>query len=110
MFGISTGAAGSTGAVGGTGGAFGTVGAFLGAMTISPLVDVTGDLKPDGLVKSNSVFSQKQFFAPRQAPKVVIKIIIDIFTIGIYSLSFFNSFYKLLRVVKIRIEKNAVSQ
>ena len=45
VFGIS---AVSTGAVGGTGGAFGTVGAFLGAMTISPLVDVTGDLKPDG--------------------------------------------------------------
>ena len=44
-----TGAAGSTGvgAVGTAGGAFGTVGAFLGAMTISPLVDVTGDLKPD---------------------------------------------------------------
>ena len=54
VFGISTGSTGSTvstgvGAVGGTaGGAFGTVGAFLGAMTISPLVDVTGDLKPDG--------------------------------------------------------------
>ena len=49
VFGISAGTAGSTGAVGGTaGGAFGTVGAFLGAMTISPLVDVTGDLKPDG--------------------------------------------------------------
>lgn len=53
VFGISAGTAGSTvstgvGAVGGTaGGAFGTVGAFLGAMTISPLVDVTGDLKPD---------------------------------------------------------------
>ena len=39
VFGISAGTAG---------GAFGTVGAFLGAMTISPLVDVTGDLKPDG--------------------------------------------------------------
>ena len=48
VFGISAGTAGLTGvgAVGGTvGGAFG---AFLGAMTISPLVDVTGDLKPDG--------------------------------------------------------------
>ena len=44
VFGIST---SSTG-VGTVGGAFGTVGAFLGAMTISPLVDVTGDLKPDG--------------------------------------------------------------
>ena len=41
MFGIST---GSTG-VGTVGGAFGTDGAF--AMTISPLVDITGDLKPD---------------------------------------------------------------
>ena len=51
VFGISAGTAGSavsTGAVGIDGGAFGTVGAFLGAMTISPLVDVTGDLKPDG--------------------------------------------------------------
>ena len=51
VFGISAGTAGSTVStgVGGTaGGAFGTVGAFLGAMTISPLVDVTGDLKPDG--------------------------------------------------------------
>ena len=45
MFGIST---GSTGVLGTEGGAFGTVGAFLGAMTISPLVDVTGDLKPGG--------------------------------------------------------------
>ena len=45
VFGIST---GSDGTVGTAGGAFGTVGAFLGAMTISPLVDVTGDLKPDG--------------------------------------------------------------
>ena len=45
VFGISAGTAGSTGTVGG---AFGTVGAFLGAMTIAPLVDVTGDLKPDG--------------------------------------------------------------
>ena len=48
VFGISAGTAGSTGTVGAAGGAFGTVGAFLGAMTISPLVDVTGDLKPDG--------------------------------------------------------------
>ena len=58
VFGISAGAVGSTGVgvkpgstsgtVGGAGGAFGTVGALLGAMTISPLVDVTGDLKPDG--------------------------------------------------------------
>ena len=49
VFGISTGSdGGSSGAVGTAGGAFGTVGAFLGAMTISPLVDVTGDLKPDG--------------------------------------------------------------
>ena len=47
VFGISAGTVGSTG-VGAVGGAFGTVGAFLGAMTISPLVDVTGDLKPDG--------------------------------------------------------------
>ena len=48
VFGISAVSTG-VGAVGGTaGGAFGTVGAFLGAMTISPLVDVTGDLKPDG--------------------------------------------------------------
>ena len=48
VFGISAVSMG-VGAVGGTaGGAFGTVGAFLGAMTISPLVDVTGDLKPDG--------------------------------------------------------------
>lgn len=51
MFGISTvstGAAVSTGGctAGGAFGAFGTDGAF--AMTISPLVDVTGDLKPDG--------------------------------------------------------------
>ena len=45
VFGIS---AVSTGSTGTAGGAFGTVGAFLGAMTISPLVDVTGDLKPDG--------------------------------------------------------------
>ena len=50
VFGISAGTAGSAGStgVGTAGGAFGTVGAFLGAMTISPLVDVTGDLKPDG--------------------------------------------------------------
>ena len=50
VFGISTGTTGSTVStgVGAVGGAFGTVGAFLGAMTISPLVDVTGDLKPDG--------------------------------------------------------------
>ena len=41
VFGISTVSTGGFGA-------FGTVGAFLGAMTISPLVDVTGDLKPDG--------------------------------------------------------------
>ena len=55
VFGISAGSdGGSSGAVVGTvGGAFGTVGAFLGAMTISPLVDVTGDLKPGGRVKSN---------------------------------------------------------
>jgi len=54
VFGISAGAAGSDGTAGSTGsdgtvgafGAFGTDGAF--AMTISPLVDVTGDLKPDG--------------------------------------------------------------
>ena len=48
VFGISTGSDGGiSGAVVGTaGGAFGTDGAF--AMTISPLVDVTGDLKPDG--------------------------------------------------------------
>ena len=45
MFGISTGAAGSDG-TGGAFGALGTDGAF--AMTISPLVDVTGDLKPGG--------------------------------------------------------------
>ena len=52
VFGISA-VSTVVGAVGGTaGGAFGTVGAFLGAMTISPLVDVTGDLKPDGWVKS----------------------------------------------------------
>lgn len=49
MFGISTGSTGTAGStgVGAVGGAFGTVGAFLGAMTISPLVDVTGDLKPE---------------------------------------------------------------
>ena len=63
-----------------------------------------------GELSQTQCFSQKQFFALGQALKVVIKIIIDIFTIRIYSLSFFNSFYKLLRVVKIRIEKNAVSQ
>ena len=45
VFGISAGTAGSDGAVGAFG-ALGTTGAF--AMTISPLVDVTGDLKPDG--------------------------------------------------------------
>ena len=42
VFGISTVSTGTVGAFG----AFGTDGAF--AMTISPLVDVTGDLKPDG--------------------------------------------------------------
>ena len=47
VFGISTVSA-VVGTDGGAFGAFGTVGAFLGAMTISPLVDVTGDLKPDG--------------------------------------------------------------
>lgn len=67
-------------------------------------------LNQKGELSQTRWFSQKQFFALRQALKVVIKIIIDIFTIGIYSLSFFNSFYELLRVVKIRIEKNAVSQ
>ena len=41
MFGISAVSTGAAGTVGTTGG-------FLGAMTISPLVDVTGDLKPDG--------------------------------------------------------------
>ena len=48
VFGISAGTAGSTGAAGSTGtaGTVGTTGGFLGAMTISPLVDVTGDLKP----------------------------------------------------------------
>ena len=50
VFGISAGTAGSTVSTGvgtvGAFGAFGTDGAF--AMTISPLVDVTGDLKPDG--------------------------------------------------------------
>ena len=56
VFGISAGTAGSTGAAGG---AFGTVGAFLGAMTISPLVDVTGDLKPEGRVKSTHNKSNK---------------------------------------------------
>lgn len=56
VFGIS---AVSTGAVGTDGGAFGTVGAFLGAMTISPLVDVTGDLKPEGRVKSTHNKSNK---------------------------------------------------
>lgn len=67
-------------------------------------------LNQEGELSQTRWFSQKQFFALRQALKVVIKIIIDIFTIGIYSLSFFNSFYELLRVVKIRIEKNTVSQ
>ena len=47
VFGISTVSTG-VGTDGGAFGAFGTVGAFLGVMTISPLVDVTGDLKPDG--------------------------------------------------------------
>ena len=47
VFGISVVSTGAV-SVGTAGGAFGTVGAFLGAMTISPLVDVTGDLKPDG--------------------------------------------------------------
>ena len=44
VFGISTGSTVSTGAAG----TVGTTGGFLGAMTISPLVDVKGDLKPDG--------------------------------------------------------------
>lgn len=48
MFGISTGSDGTVGAAV----TVGTTGGFLGAMTISPLVDVTGDLKPDGCVKS----------------------------------------------------------